>query len=431
MNETQRVFIVDGIRTPILKSKNRPGPFTAADLAVHAGRVLLLRYPEIAATINEVILGCVMPGADEANIARIAALRLGLDKSIPAWTVQRNCASGLQALDTAVDRIASGRSDIVLAGGVEAMSYAPLLFSPQMASWLGSWLTAKQLDKKLAALRHLRPVYFKPIIGLLRGLTDPVVNLSMGQTAENVAYRFGIERQAMDEFAFESHYRLARAQDDGTFDHEITPLYDTRGECYQYDNGLRRDTVVSDLGKLKPVFDRRFGKITAGNSAQISDGAAWLLVASQSAVDQYQLPVLGSMTATQWAGVDPAEMGLGPVYAANALLKAHGLRSSDIDYWELNEAFAGQVLACLAAWEDENYCRRELGLDTAFGSIDRERLNVDGGAIACGHPVGMSGARLVLHLLNVLRKYNAQRGVATLCIGGGMGGAVLLERSGS
>ncbi|ABA57340.1 acetyl-CoA C-acetyltransferase [Nitrosococcus oceani] len=421
------VYIVDGARTPFLKARGKPGPFTATDLAVAAGRPLLARQPFEPEMLSEVILGCVMPGPDEANIARVAALRLGIQDHIPAWTVQRNCASGMQALDCAALDIANDRASLVLAGGVEAMSHAPVLLSRPLVDWLGDWNQARNIKSRLRLLGRLRPYHLRPIIGLLRGLTDPVVGLSMGQTAEILASRFAIDRQAMDTYALESHQRLAHAQDSGWLN-EVIPMFAANGQFFEQDDGLRRDTSIAQLNKLKPVFDRPYGLVTAGNSAQVTDGACWLLLASEQAVTQHQLPVIGRIVDSQWAALDPAQMGLGPVHATTPLLQRHQLSLNDLDAWELNEAFATQVLACLAAWQDSGYCRDELGLKETFGELDRKRLNVDGGAVALGHPVGASGARIVLHLLHVLKRLNGQRGIATICIGGGQGGAMLLER---
>lgn len=426
-NNTKRpVYVVDGSRTPFLKARGRPGPFKAADLAVAAGRPLLLRQSFDPAAIDEVILGCVIPGPDEANIGRVAALRLGIPQQVPAWTVQRNCGSGMQAVDTAFRNIADGHSELVLAGGVEAMSQAPVLLNDGMVHWLADWSAAKKPTARLKTLGRLRPKHLTPIIGLLRGLTDPVVGLNMGQTAEILAYRFGIDREQMDAFAVSSHQRLAAAYEAGEMD-EVEILYDTHGHHFDRDDGLRPDSSVEKLATLKPVFDRPFGKVTAGNSAQVTDGGAWLLLASEEAVETHDLPVLGRLVDTQWAGLDPAEMGLGPVHATTPLLKRQKLNLESVDYWEINEAFAAQVLACLAAWKDSRYCREQLGLPKAFGEIPHERLNIDGGGISLGHPVGASGARIILHLLQVLKRKQAKTGVATLCIGGGQGGAVLVE----
>jgi len=423
------VYVVDGARTPFLKARGKPGPFTGADLALAGGSPLLARQPFSPEQLDEVILGCVMPSASEANIARVVALRLGCGARVPAWTVQRNCASGMQALDAASGDIAGGRADLVLAGGVEAMSHAPVLFSTAMVEWLAAWNAARTTAARLKVLTSLRATHLRPVIGLLRGLTDPVVGLSMGQTAEILAHQFGIGRDTMDRFALRSHQRLDAARREGRLD-EVEVIYDRRGGCYDHDDGVRADSSLEKLAGLKPVFDKPYGAVTAGNSAQVTDGAAWLILASEDAVGRHGLPVLGRIVDCHWAGLDPARMGLGPVYAMAPLLRRHGLGSTDIDYWEINEAFAAQVLACLAAWQDAEFCRNELGAETSFDPIDEERLNVDGGAVSIGHPVGASGARIVLHLLQVLKQRNARRGIASLCIGGGQGGAMLIERSG-
>ena len=421
------VYIVDGARTPFLKAKGKPGPFPAADLAVGCAMPLMARQPFEASEIDEVVVGCVMPGPDEANIARVVALRLGCGKHVPAWTVQRNCASGMQALDCAAMEIALGRAEIVLAGGVESMSHAPVLLNNDMVGWLGAWMGARNWQQRIKALLSLRPKFFKPIIGLLRGLTDPVVGLSMGQTAENIAHRFSITREQMDTFAARSHQRLAAAQDNNLLD-EIEAIYDTRGHAFADDDGLRRDSEPGKLAKLKPVFDKPFGNVTAGNSAQITDGAAMLILASEEAVKKYKLPVMGKIIDSNWAGLEPAQMGLGPVHAITPILQRNNFSFKDIDYWEINEAFAAQVLACLAAWQDKDYCTKELGLNDTLGELDQSKLNVDGGGVSLGHPVGASGARIVLHLLTILEREKAKRGIASLCIGGGQGGAMLIER---
>lgn len=417
------VYVIDGIRTPFLKAAGKPGAFSASDLSVAACKTLLLRQP---LPIGEVVAGCVMPSPDEVNIARFIGLRSGCGVDTPAITVQRNCASGLQALDTAAQDIAANRYDIVLAGGTDAMSRAPLLFNERMVNWLAQWYAAKSFKQRLATLTQLRPNYFAPVIALLRGLNDSYAKLSMGQTAEILAHKFNISRQEMDDFAATSHARLAKAQDENLFE-EITPLYDSKGQVFAADNGLRRDTTIDKLANLKPFFDKKFGNVTAGNSAQVTDGAAFLILASGDAVKKYNLPVLGRIVDTAWQALEPSEMGLGPAFAIPALLKRNHLTVNDIDYWEINEAFAAQVLACLKVLNDEQYCQKHFGLAHAFGAIPRDRLNVDGGSIAIGHPVGASGARIVLHLLHVLRRTNSKYGVASLCIGGGQGGAMLVE----
>ena len=422
------VYIVDGARSPFLRARGRPGQFTAADLALKSAQPLMLRQPFSADELSEVIVGCVMSAANEANIARIVSLRLGCGNHVPAWTVQRNCASGMQAIDTAFRNIADGYSELILAGGVEAMSQAPVMLNDQMVNFLSDLNQAKSVTKKLAVLASLRPGHLKPVIALLLGLTDQVTGLSMGKTAEIIANRFGITRQDMDAYAVSSHQRLVKAQAENNLD-EIEVIYDQSGKHYDHDDGVRPDSNEEALAKLRPVFDRKHGLVTAGNSAQVSDGASWLILASEDAVNKYQLQPLGRVVDCAWSGLSPSEMGLGPAYSISELLGKNKLEKDDINYWEINEAFAGQVLACVSAMADEAFCKSELHRSSVIGEIDKESLNIDGGGISLGHPVGASGARIVFHLLKVLQRTNTQRGVASLCIGGGQGGAMLLENT--
>lgn len=420
------VYIVDGSRTPFLKAKGI-GPFTGSDLAVAAGMTLLNRQPFSPSELDEVIIGSAMPGPDEANIARVIALRLGCGDKVPAFTVMRNCASGMQALDNAAMQIASGRSNLVLAGGTDAMSHAPLLFNQKMASWFANWFAAKSMGQKLGLVTQFRPSFLAPVIALLRGLTDPIVGLNMGQTAEKVAYRFDITREQMDEFAAQSHIKLAKAYSENRMT-EVSPIIDYKGRVYPQDDGIRADSTVEKLAKLKPFFDKKYGMVTPGNSSQITDGACLLLLASAEAVKKHGLRVIGRIVDSQWSALDPSQMGLGPVHAATPILQRHKLKPEDMDCWEINEAFAAQVLGCFAAWNDEEYCKNQLGLKEAIGAPSLEKLNRDGGAIAAGHPIGASGARIVLHVLNSLEQRNESRGMAAICIGGGQGGAMYLER---
>ncbi len=425
-NTGRKVYIVDGSRSPQLKARGKPGPFSASDMAVQAGRALLVRHTFTLDNLDEVILGCMMPSEREANIARVAALRLGIPQTVPAWTVQRNCASGMQALDSAYRNIANGYADMVLAGGVETMSRAPVLYNEKMVNWLGDLMRARTLGQRLAVFGKFRPGHLKPVIALLFGLTDDVVGLGMGETAENITARFGITRKQMDEFAVASHQRLVKAQENGYLD-EIEVLYDAKGKVYDHDDGVRADSSVEKLAKLRPAFDKKYGNVTAGNSAQITDGASWLLLASEQAIEKHNLPVLAEIRDSQWAGLDPAVMGMGPVHSMTPVMLRNELAIDDIDYWEINEAFATQVLGNIAAWREHDYCKTELGLDQPMGEIPHDKLNVDGGGISLGHPVGASGARIVLHLAKVLQRTNTKRGMASLCIGGGQGGAMLIE----
>lgn len=424
---SKTIYVVDGARSPFLKAQKGPGVFAASDLATQAGRALLLRQPFEPSDLDEVILGCAAPSPDETNIGRMVALRLGCGKKVPGWTVMRNCASGMQAIDSAIANIQCGRSELVLAGGVDALSRAPLLYSDAMVRWFAGMMSLRTAGQKMQHFLKLRPAaLLTPVIGLMKGLTDPVVGMLMGQTAENLAWRFGIDRKQMDEFAVRSHQRSLAARQAGHLG-EIVPVVDGKGNVYAEDDGVRADASMTGMAKLKPFFDKKYGNITAANSSQITDGAAWVLLASEEAVQKWRLKPLGKIVDSQWSGLEPEQMGLGPVHASTPILQRHGMRLADVDYWELNEAFAAQVLGCQAAWKDDAYCREQLGLDGAFGNIAEDRLNVDGGAVSIGHPVGASGARIVLHLLHVLRRNQAKRGIATICIGGGLGGAMLVE----
>lgn len=420
------VYIVDGARTPFLKAMGKPGPFSGADLGTQVCRELLTRQNFSAADIDEVVTGAAVTSPDETNISRIITLRSGCSENTPAWTVQRNCASGMQALDGGVKDIALGRCDLVLAGGTDAMSRGPILYNDAMVNWLAQLARSKDFVSKLKTFLALRPKMFSPVIGLLRGLTDPVCGLNMGQTAEIVAYDFGITREMMDAYSVQSHQRLAKAQEAGYLS-EIIPIYDTKGNAYLTDTGLRKDSTIEKLATLKPAYDKPYGTVTAANSSQVTDGAAFVILASEDAVKKHDLKPIAKIVDVNWGALNPAVMGLGPVYATVPLLMRNKLKLSDIDYFEINEAFAGQVLGCLAAFNDATFCKTHFGLDQAAGVLPQDRLNVDGGAISLGHPIGATGARIVFHLAQILKRQNARRGIATLCIGGGQGGAMLIE----
>jgi len=421
------VYLVDGARTPFLKARGKPGPFTPVDLAVQCGRPLLMRQPFAPTAFDLVILGCVNVIQDEMNPARVAALRLGLGDEQVAFTVQINCGSGMQSIDTAFRYIRDGSHEMILAGGAEALSHAPLVYSREATEWFGRMAQAKRPLDKAKAMADVRPDFFSPVIGLERGLTDPITSLNMGQTAEVLAHRFGIDRQTADAYAVESHHRLAAAQEEGRLDPEVLPAFDRDGNAHARDDGVRPDSSLDKLAKLDPAFEKPYGKVTPGNSSQITDGASWVILASETAVEAHGLTPLARIVDSEWAALDPSIMGLGPVLASTPLAQRHGLSCEDIGLWEINEAFAAQVLACLAAWQDADFCRDVLGYDAPFGRIDRGRLNVDGGAISLGHPVGTSGNRIVLHLANAMKARGVTRGIATECIGGGQGGAMLLE----
>lgn len=427
MTRGQPVFIVDGARTPFLKATSGPGPFTPVDLAVQCGRPLLARQKVAATDYDLVILGCVNVIADEMNPARVAALRLGMGEDTVAFTVQINCGSGMQSIDTAYRYIREGSAGLILAGGTEALSHAPLVLRQEAVEWYTGMARAKSPMDRLSRLGGLQAHFFKPVIGLERGLTDPITALNMGQTAEILAHRFDISREQADHYAMESHHRLARAQEEGWLDDEVEPAFDRDGKVYEKDDGVRPDSDMQSLAKLSPAFEKPHGKVTPGNSSQITDGASWVILASEDAVERHGLTPLAIIKDSEWSALDPSVMGLGPVLCSTRMMARNGLARSSIDLWELNEAFAAQVLSCLAAWEDEDFCREVLDLEEPFGRIDRDQLNVDGGAVALGHPVGTSGNRIVLHLVRAMKRQGKKRGIATECIGGGLGGAMLVE----
>ena len=373
------------------------------------------------------ILGCVNVIADEMNPARVAALRLGMGEAMTAFTVQINCGSGMQSIDTAYRYIQEGISDLILAGGAESLSHAPLVFRKSAVEWYASLFGARDLAARIKAFLSVRPSFFQPVIGLERGLTDPVVELNMGQTAEILAHDFHVSRHDADAYAAESQQRLAHAHKEKYFEGELEPAFGRDGRVFDYDDGERPDTTVESLAKLRPAFERPWGKVTAGNSSQITDGASWVILASDDAVKKYDLKPRARIVDSAWGALDPSIMGLGPVLSSTKLLQRHKLTLDTIELWEINEAFAAQVLACLAAWADESFCRRALNLPGAAGTIARDMLNVDGGAIGLGHPVGASGNRIVLHLVNAMKRLGKTRGIATECIGGGQGGAMLIE----
>lgn len=279
---------MDGCRTPFIKARGKPGPFSPADLAVQCGRPLLMRQPFAPDAFDQVILGCANQIAGEMNVARIAALRLGCGDAMPAWTVHRNCGSGMQSLDDAFRNIAHGDMDLVLAGGTEALSRAPLILADDAAAWLGEFQMAGTARARARALSHFSFSYLSPKIGLKQGLTDPVTGLSMGQTAENLAHRFSISRWQADAYALESHCRLAKAQEEGWLDNEVEPMFAPDGTLYDHDDGVRPDSSIEALGRLRPVFET-YGDVTAGNSSQVTDGACWMILASQDAVQRHGL----------------------------------------------------------------------------------------------------------------------------------------------
>lgn len=412
------LVIVDGVRTPFLKMSGDFGTIDATEQGRAVVQTLLLRTGIDPALVDELIFGCVSQPADAANLARVIALRAGLPETVPAMTVHRNCASGLEALTVAADRLTAGRGEIFVVGGTENMSRIPLFFSLVAAAKFAALSRAKSAGGKAAAAFGFRPADFAPIVGLKLGLTDPVSGLNMGATAELLAREFAISREAQDEFALQSHLKAAAARE--ALAREIVPVYlpGSKAGFVNRDNGIREGQTMEALGRLAPVFERPTGTVTAGNSSQISDGAVALLVMSEKRAGDLGLEPLGRLVDFAWSGCDPKRMGLGPAFAIRDLHKRTGLRPDDADLVEVNEAFAAQVLAVLKILRSPSFD----GL-----AIPEDRLNPQGGAIALGHPVGATGARLVLTALKQLKASGGRRALVSLCIGGGQGGAAWLE----
>lgn len=423
-----RLVIVDGVRTPFCKAGTDLARLDAVELGRIAVTNLLQRTSLNPAIIDEVIFGCVSQPADAANIARVIALRSGIPERVPAVSVHRNCASGIESLTMAYEKMCAGRGGIFIVGGTESMSQMPLLFSQRAANKFAKLTRAKSLAQKLGALAAFGPRDFQPRIGLQLGLTDPVCGLNMGETAELLAREFHISREEQDTFALLSHQRAIAARK--KLAEEICPVV---GGGYlksgiTSDNGPRENQSFAALAKLHPVFDKSFGTVTAGNSSQITDGAVALLVMEVERAGGLGLVPIGALVDYAVVGCEPKRMGLGPVFAMEQLRERTGLSPKDADLIEINEAFAAQSLAVLQCAESMEFARKNFDTPAPLGTIPRDKLNVNGGAIALGHPVGATGTRLILTSLKELQRRNARRALVSLCVGGGQGTALWLER---
>jgi acetyl-CoA acetyltransferase family protein len=432
---SERMVIVDGVRTPFCKMGSELAPLGADELGRIAVNALLTRTGLDPAIVDEVIFGCVAQPADAANVARVIALRAGIPESVPAMTVHRNCASGCEAVTQAWEKIVAGRGSVFIVGGAESMSNVPLLFKQSTAEKFSRVARAKSFGQKLKAFAAFRPADFQPRIGLQLGLTDPVCGLNMGETAEVLARDFSISREEQDQFALSSHQRAIAGRE--KLAEEICPVFPgmtrlgkSAGKqlAVVRDNGPREGQTLEALAKLKPVFDRKTGSVTAGNSSQITDGAVALLVMTEKRAEELGFTPLGVLTGYAYAGCDPSRMGLGPTFAIAKAEARTNLKIADADIIEINEAFAAQTLAVMRGAVSEKFARECLAREQPLGEISTERLNVNGGAIALGHPVGATGARLVLASLKELQRRKARRALVTLCVGGGQGAALWLER---
>jgi len=402
------LVIVDGVRTPFCKAGSDLAGLAADELGRIAVNALLTRTGFDPGLVDEVIFGCVCQPVAAPNVARVIALRAGLPESVPAATVHRNCASGFEAITTAAERLGSGHGTVFIVGGAESMSQVPLLYSEAAAKKFGTLARAKSATQKMGALVAFRPADFKPRIALRMGLTDPISGLNMGETAEVLAREFKISRERQDAYALRSHQLAVAAR--ARLAEEICPVY-LHGKAVFQDHGPREEESLETLARLKPVFDRRHGSVTAGNSSQVTDGAVALLVMGESRAAELGLQPLGRLVAWAYTGCDPARMGLGPVSALRKLQAATGHGPGDIALIEINEAFAAQLLAVL-----DSLC-----------DVPEDRLNINGGAIALGHPVGASAARLTLTALKELNRRGGRYAAVSACVGGGQGAALLLE----
>jgi acetyl-CoA C-acetyltransferase/acetyl-CoA acyltransferase len=423
-----RLVIVDGVRTPFCKAGTELASLGADELGRIAVNALLTRTGLDPALVDEVIFGCVAQPMDAANVARVIALRAGIPESVPASTVQRNCASGCEAVTLAQEKMSAGRGSIFIVGGAESMSNIPLLFKPSTAAKLGRLSRAKSLGQRLQSLAGFRPSDFQPRVGLLLGLSDPVCGLNMGETAELLAREFRLTREEQDAFALLSNQRAIAARE--KLAEEVCPAFlPLKASAITKDNGPRDNQSREALAKLKPVFDRRTGTVTAGNASQITDGAVALLVMTEQRAAELGFTPLGALVGYAYAGCDPSRMGLGPAFAMARVEEQTGLTPDDADLIELNEAFAAQTLAVLKSVQSDKFAKKFLGREHALGEIPVEKLNVNGGAIALGHPVGATGARIILTSLKELQRRKAKRALVSLCVGGGQGAALWLERN--
>ncbi len=429
-NQGPEVWVVDGVRSPFAKSGSALKDMKAVMLGVHVLRDLLYKINLNPKNIDEIVIGNTGSPEDAANISRVVALESGIPKEKPAYTVHRNCASAMEAVTQGYMKIKAGLADTVVVGGTESMTNMPLIYSKPMTDLFGSLMTAKTVPQKLQALSKFRPGFLKPVVAIVEGLTDAVCGMNMGQTAELLAREGNISREEQDRFALRSHELAVKATESGRFKQEISPIalppkYD---KFLSEDVGPRKGQTMEALGKLKPYFDRVNGTVTVGNACPITDGSCMLLLMRADKAKAEGYKPLGKIRSFAWAGLEPERMGLGPAYSTPLALDAAGITMKDVGVVELNEAFAAQVLANVKMFASKKFAQDKLGRSEAIGEIREEILNPNGGAIALGHPVGTTGARLVLTALKEMQNKNIQFGVATLCIGGGQGGTVIVEK---
>ncbi|QSQ24249.1 acetyl-CoA C-acyltransferase FadI [Pyxidicoccus parkwayensis] len=423
-----RVAIVRGLRTPFVKAGSVFSGLTALDLGRIVVQELVQRADLDPNIIDQVVFGQVIPTLTAPSIAREVVIAAGLPRKTEAFTVARACATSIQAMTTAANAIAVGEAEVIIAGGTECMSDAPIFTSRPLAQALVAASKGRSLPEKLKPFQKLKA---KDLIPVPPAIAEYSTGLTMGESAEKMAKENGISREEQDRIAYNSHRNAARAWKDGLFDNEVmrVPVPPKYEQTVAKDNIVREDTSIDALAQLKPVFDRKYGSITAGNSSPLTDGAAALLLMSEERAKALGYEPLGYLRAHAFAATDPADQLLqGPVYAVPTALKRAGLTLADIDLVEMHEAFAAQVASNLQALASKEFAKKA-GWSAPVGEVDRERLNVTGGSIAIGHPFGATGARIVTQALNELKRRNKNTVLCTVCAAGGLGAAVVLERA--
>jgi acetyl-CoA acyltransferase len=424
----RRVAIVAGVRTPFAKAGTAFRSISAIDLGKLCVAELLQRTNLDGKEVQALVFGTVIPSVLAPNIAREVSLMPQLPKGVQAFTVSRACASANQAITDAADQIALGHIDVAIAGGSESLSNIPILHSQGMAEALVLASKAKSLGGRIKALARVRP---KDLVPVTPAIAEPSTGETMGQSAEKMAKLNSIPREEQDHFALRSHRLAAAGTSDGRLTAEIMPVYvpPRFDSVLTSDNGIREDTSYEQLAALKPVFDRKYGSVTAGNSSPLTDGGACVLLMNEERARSLGYPTLGIIRSYAYAALDPGEQLLqAPVLAAPVALKRAGLTLKDIDLVEMHEAFAAQVLSNLKGFESKAWAERA-GFTQPVGEVDRAKLNVMGGSIAIGHPFGATGARITTTLLNELRRRGGQFGLMTVCAAGGMGFAMVVERT--
>jgi acetyl-CoA acyltransferase len=424
----RRVAIVAGVRTPFAKAGTAFKSISAIDLGKLCVAELLQRTNLDGKEVQSLVFGTVVPSVLAPNIAREVSLLPLLPKGVEAYSVSRACASANQAITDAADQIALGHHDISIAGGSESLSNIPVLHSQGFAETLVLASKAKSLPARLRVLSRLRP---KDLIPITPAIAEPSTGETMGQSAEKMAKLNAISREEQDHFALRSHRLASAGTTDGRLTAEIMPVYvqPKFDSVLTSDNGIREDTSYEQLAALRPVFDRKYGSVTAGNSSPLTDGGACVLLMSEDRAKALGYPPLGIIRSYAYAALDPGEQLLqAPVLAAPVALKRAGLTLKDMDLVEMHEAFAAQVLSNLKGFESKWWAERA-GFSQPVGEVDRAKLNVMGGSIAIGHPFGATGARITTTLLNELRRRGGQFGLMTVCSAGGMGFAMVVERT--